>query len=386
MTFDMNTSGKPSKRELSALASDVVRLSRLLTSGRDALPEAYLRDAGLRRAYRSYFLASNLLKVHAPLTDLSLRPDNAFSRKKLRILDAGSGPGTASLGVVEFFSGRAERPALELTAVDRVGENLREAEALFSGARREAGFSDVFTTLPGDLESAERCVRGTFDVIILSNVLNELFAKDGDRIAKRLALTTDFMTRLLADDGSCIIIEPALRETSRDLIEVRDGMQRQGFTVFSPCLNSGSCPAFAHPRDWCHEDISWDAPALVRELDKLTGLRKDSLKFSYLVLRKDGANLGGLFGADAFRVVSEPLISKGKREFYLCGARGRKLVMRQDKDASASNAAFQEMKRGDIVRLEHPLDEGKRYKVGKEANITLLFQRPLPAEKKRCGA
>ena len=38
-------------------------------------------------------------------------------------------------------------------------------------------------------------------------------------------------------------------------------------------------------------------PALVKEIDKLTGLRKDSLKFSYLVLRKDGLTLKDVCGS-----------------------------------------------------------------------------------------
>ncbi|MGE5808026.1 MAG: hypothetical protein ACM32I_02770, partial [Nitrospirota bacterium] len=77
----------------------------------------------------------------------------------------------------------------------------------------------------------------------------------------------------------------------------------------------------------------------------------------------------GFYGDDAFRVISEPLVSKGKREFYLCGATGRRLVTRLDKDETPDNETFGSMMRGDVVRFEGLLDEGKRYKVGKGTRV-----------------
>jgi ribosomal protein RSM22 (predicted rRNA methylase) len=137
----------------------------------------------------------------------------------------------------------------------------------------------------------------------------------------------------------------------------------KGFHVFAPCLRESNCPALTDPRDWCHEDVPWDPPELIKEIDKLVGLRKDSLKFSYAVLRKDSRSLADLFGRDAFRVVSEPLVTKGKREFYLCGAQGRKLATRLDKDRTAANQYFEVLRRGAIVGFERLIDEGTRYKI-----------------------
>lgn len=88
--------------ELKALASNVARLSNLLTRERETLPVAYLEDEGLRRAYALYFLPSNLYKIHTPLHELSLHPSSLLSKQRLRILDIGSGPGTAILGVMDF--------------------------------------------------------------------------------------------------------------------------------------------------------------------------------------------------------------------------------------------------------------------------------------------
>ncbi len=349
--------------DLKALAANVSKLSKLLTKDRESLPASYLKDKALRTAYVRYFLPSNMEKVHLALTDLSLHPGQFFAKERLRVLDLGAGPGTALLGLLTFFARRSKRTALECAAVDAVAENLRVAEELFVAYRTELGIDASLKTVRADIEGAERLIEGPFDIIVMSNVLNELYPADEDRIEQRTVIVKNLLDKLLDPNGSCIIIEPALRDTSRDLLKVRDGLLAKGFSVYTPCLTSKNCPALANPKDWCHEDIPWDPPEIIKKLDRLTGLRKDSLKFSYLVLRKDNRSLRDLFGRDAFRVVSEPLVTKGKIEFYLCGEKGRKLITRLDRDRTEANQSFEMLKRGAVVEFEVLIDEGTRYKV-----------------------
>ncbi|MDO8445959.1 MAG: small ribosomal subunit Rsm22 family protein [Deltaproteobacteria bacterium] len=356
------------KTELKNLASNVARLSTLLTRERESLPAAYLKDAGLRKAYIEYFLPSNLYKIHIPLKELSLHPKGLFKKDKLRILDIGSGPGTATLGALDFFSIKEKRPILEFTAVDPVAENLRDAEALFKDrGPKEA----TLTTLKSGIERIEAHIKGSFDIIILSNLLNEVAHNDAERIHKRVEILKGLINRFLSFDGSCIIIEPALRETSREMLMVRDGLLDEGLHIYSPCLTGDKCPALDNPKDWCHEDVPWEPPAIVKEVDQLTGLRKDSLKFSYLILREDDLSLADICGEDSYRVVSEPLISKGKMEFYVCGKEGRRLIARLDKDKTNLNGTFDDLRRGDVVRLKGVVDTRKRLKVGKDSSISL---------------
>lgn len=365
----MSRSQKQISERVKTLAANVGRLSRLLTQEREDLPSAYLKDAELREAYVSYFLAANLEKIWLPLQELAQHSDSLLSRETLRILDIGSGPGTALLGVMGYFVSQNSAMQLDCTAMDQVAENLKEAEKLFAEHRAITGVRASLKTIQSGIEGTEKRTVGQFDLIILSNVLNELYAQDADKINKRTAILNSILTNLLDDQGSCIIIEPALRETSRDMLLVRDGLLAQGFHVYSPCLCSTACPALANPKDWCHEDLPWNAPELIQDIDSLTGLRKDSLKFSYAVLRKDTRSLLDVCKRNAFRVVSDPLVSKGKREFYICGADGRRLIMRLDKDATPVNQQFATMRRGNVVHFEHLIDEGKRYKVGKETRM-----------------
>ncbi len=361
--------------ELKALAANVARLSSLLTRERQTLPAAYLKDEGLRRAYVLYFLLSNLYKIHIPLHELSLHPSNLLSKQRLRILDIGSGPGTAILGIMDFFSAHEKCPTLEFTAIDHVKENLRDSEALFGLLRERVSMAATLKTIKSSVEMVSSFPKGPYDLIVLSNILNEMVHSDEDRTSKRIAILKTVLTDLLAADGSCIIIEPALKQTSRDMLEVRDGLLDEGFCIYSPCLMGEKCPALQNPKDWCHEDIPWEFPEIIREVDRLTGLRKDSLKFSYLVIRKDGLSIKDIYGDSSFRVVSESLVSKGKIEFYVCGKEGRRMITRLDKDKEIRNEAFVDIRRGDIVRFKGVMDEGKRLKVGKETNVVSLEER-----------
>jgi ribosomal protein RSM22 (predicted rRNA methylase) len=361
-----------SRRAPASLAEDVSRLSRLLTRERDELPHDYLRDQGLRKAYLTYFLPPNLAKIQVPFRELCLHPDNLIAKERLQVLDLGTGPGTAVLGIREFFRQRGSRQYLEFTAVDKVGENLKEAEALFREAGGETDSRASLSTVRSGIEAIVERSGGPFDIIVLSNVLNEMYLRETDRIMKRTALVRNIMERLLAADGSFIIIEPALQETSRELLMVRDGIVDGGAHVYSPCLTQRHCPALMNPKDWCHEDRHWNPPDVVLELDEATGLRKDSLKFSYVILRNDSRSLADVCGPGNYRVVSEPLASKGKLEFYFCGEEGRRLATRLDKDASAANALFEHLRRGDIVRVASLVIEERRFRIAKETVVKQL--------------
>jgi ribosomal protein RSM22 (predicted rRNA methylase) len=369
--------GRPRKtsspRALASLAEDVARLSRLLTRERDDLPHAYLRDQGLRKAYLTYFLPPNLAKIQVPLRELCLHPANLLAGQRLQVLDLGTGPGTAVLGIREFFRQRGSGQYLDFTAVDQVGENLREAEVLFREAIGGTDTRASLTTVRSGIEAIAERSGGPFDIIVLSNVLNEMYLRETDRVIKRTELVRNIMERLLAADGSLIIIEPALQETSRDLLMVRDGIVDGGAHVYSPCLVQRHCLALMNPKDWCHEDRYWDPPDVVLELDEATGLRKDSLKFSYVTLRNDSHSLTDVWGPGNYRVVSEPLASKGKLEFYFCGEEGRRLATRLDKDGTAANAPFELLRRGDVVHVDGLVIEERRFRIAKETVV-----KPLP--------
>ena len=236
------------------LTQAVAELSHLFTKGRAALPPKYLDDASSRAGYFAYFLPVNLAKVQALLDEL---PSDQLCRpadRPLRVLDIGSGPGTGALAVRDWMQQRTER-AVEVVAVDQALPVLQDLERLWRAyAEASGGPPAKFAYVHANLERAgslEVCKpEGPFELIVMANTLNELWRGARAPVGARVAFVRGLLD-LLLPHGSLILIEPALRDTSRNLHQVRDKLLAAGAcTVYSPCLHDGPCPARVKAEDW----------------------------------------------------------------------------------------------------------------------------------------
>jgi ribosomal protein RSM22 (predicted rRNA methylase) len=334
------------------LVRAVVELSRLFTKERASLRRPYLDDPVLGSAYLEYFLPVNLSKIQVLLEEMPKPATNG----RFSVLDLGSGPGTGSLAVLDWWQETMKTGALSVHAVDSSAAAHRQAKQLWDHYCRVAGIHQAtFQTYEGDLERnawfGQVRPNAPFALIILANSLNEIHTDSKEPIAARAAFVAEALS-LLAPDGTLMIVEPALRETSRALHQVRDRLlQERRCMVYSPCLHENGCPALINPDDWCHEERPWEPPASIQEIDEEVGFIKDALKFSYLLLRKDGKTIVER-RPDAYRVVSELRELKGEKRAWLCNELGRQEVGRQDRLASPQNGALDQWHRGAIVRIE----------------------------------
>jgi len=382
--------------KLEEISRAVARLSDLYTRERTDLRRNLLEDPQLRLAYLAYFLPSNFLKIKAVLDEIWLHPNvKELFPERLRILDLGCGPGTQLLGCLDFFSQQLRPPErTECVGVDSLESNLQDARYLFDRLAAELSANVAETDprpervqLPYEallIETRRDRTRWTletyrgdvsrplklkdtspFDLIVMGNVLNELFPGDEQRIEKRSRRIAALIHDWLAPNGFLILMEPALRETSRELLRVRDCLlDMLPLTVYSPCVHSRPCPAVAPgcASDWCHEDRAWQTPPWIRRIDERSGLRKNSLKYSYVVFNRMGLSIRDAaldvvpsdqqdlpVDNQVWRVVSETLEERGKAAVYLCGAEGRFRVTRLNKHASRSNEDFSLLDRGQVV-------------------------------------
>lgn len=334
------------------LGQAVAELSRSFTKERSHLTRTYLDDELLGAAYLQYFLPVNLAKIQLLLDEMPTpEPVERFS-----VLDIGSGPGTGTLAVLDWWHQRKLPSALSVTAVDGSSGALRQARQLWDRYCRSVHSQEAdLRTYEGNLERRawleQVRQRGLFNLIILANCLNEIYTDGTDSIQAKTGLVVECLP-LLTPHGTIMIVEPALRETSRALHQMRDRLLKEKrCTIYSPCLHEGNCPALVKPDDWCHEERTWEPPMSIREIDKEVGFIKDALKFSYLLLRKDGKTIVER-QSDVYRVVSELRELKGEKRAWLCNEQGRQEVGRQDRLASPHNEAFDQWHRGAIVRIE----------------------------------
>ena len=363
----------PGEKPDAGLIDGVRRLSRLFTIDRDKLGLDYLSDPALRLAYLLYFAPVNLAKCLSVLAELPPLP-----ARPLRVLDLGSGPGVGALAMFHYLSSEGRKPpgGTELVLVDRNREMLAEARSLWRSLTSMVPSCEMPSLQTALLNLEKTGPRApwkqqTFDLIFVVNSLNELFRSARDPIARRAKLLEQLLESL-ALDGTLVVIEPALRQTTRELHGVRDRLVTQGkATVYSPCLHDRSCPALLHPDDWCHEERPWSPTAMIEAIDRAVGFIKDSLKFSYLVLRKDGRTIADR-GQNIYRVVSERMATKGEQRVWLCNETGRQLVGRLEKERSEENAAFDRWERGAIVRLAEIDRRGSVGRVRQSANADVI--------------
>ena len=245
-----------------------------------------------------------------------------------RILDVGAGPGPAALAALDLLGGSA-------VCFDASEPALAEARAL------------------GVQETARELPAGPFDLTLAANVLSEL--PDPASLVRKLT-------------GVVVLIEPALRETGRALLTLRDALLASGeFRAIAPCFTQQPCPALANARDWCTAEVRWNPPAFVRQLADATGLRADEmLSYAPLVLTRAAIEQPA---PDVWRVVGVAPPEKGKHRIWVCSDAGRVAAVRLDKQGAPANEAFVELRRGDVVRLRNLQQRGDGLRVGPDSTV-----------------
>lgn len=294
---------------------------RGLVGARKLVGTPYLADAELRGEYA---------RDIAPRTEAALARvlDEVWGAPGLappaRALDLGAGTGAVGRVLRARFGG-----ALELVEVDR-------------------------TTSPGmvraDLARELPPVEAKFDLVVAAHLLNELFAQRPDRVSLRAQRVLAWSRALLAPGGLLVLVEPALRVTSRDLLAVRDQVLAGGLHVVAPCFWTGPCPALARDRDWCHDAAP--VPSSPR------------VDFSYLVFAREPVPPRPLY-----RVVSDPLPEKGRLRLFVCGPDGRHELIRLSRHHGSKNEALDRVVRGDAVSIVSGLSSDDGLRVTAETSI-----------------
>lgn len=312
--------GELSRQEIAKAAAAVSRLHDGLVGERAlAKPSTYAGEA--LGAYLLWWWPQTYAKTQAALRLTRLA-------KPRRILDVGSGPAPAALAAVDALGGEA-------VCFDASEAALAEARSL--------GIDETTTALPA----------GDFDLTIAANVLSEL--PNAEEVVRKLT-------------GVVVLIEPALRETSRALLALRDRLLASGdFFALAPCLTQKPCPALQSAKDWCTAAVRWTPPKYFQQLAQATGIRADEMiSYSAVILSREqpAPAPDGLW-----RVVGAPPPEKGKKRLWICNDEGRVPAVRLDKHRSDRNAAFDALDRGDLVQLGGLEPRGDGLRLGPDSSV-----------------
>ena len=342
------------------LAKAVSRLSDLYTTGRDALAREQA-DASHLAAKREYFLASDAPKIVLALDECAARSDAfaALARAdRVRVVDLGAGVGATSVGFLAWLAARGAA-SVELHAVE-LGEPA--ARAYEASVRAAADAAGIRVAIMIEARDFRRFTPPACDLILCQTALNELL------VGAEHARETVQMAANWARAAPFLVVEPALRPTTRALMALRDALlSLGGMHVVAPCLHQKACPMRAKESEWCHEARRIERTPRVSAVDAIVGRRDGRALFSFLATAPGAAPRE--FPSSAVRLVTDSLGSRGKTERLVCRGDGELRLMRLlDRETRDANRAFLDAERGAVVEIA-PLPANDR--IGPDAAVAL---------------
>lgn len=271
----------------------------------DALSLAYRGQRGISRTLSPVERAA-YLAVRFPSTFAAARV--AWEQAALvtdltevkTVLDAGAGPGTASL------AGSAIVKAARFTQLER-DTGWRQVAGQLAHA---AGIDATFQTgaLPGTLAA--------HDVIFAAYALNEL---------PTATLESTIAELWSASRKALIVLEPGTPKGFAVVETARSSLIAAGAHAAAPCTHNDHCPMSTS--DWCHQPVRVARSAHHRSA-KHGALAFEDEKFSYLVLTREPPRR-----LAPARIVRKPIKNAGHVHLDVCteGTMQRVTVARSNK-------------------------------------------------------
>jgi ribosomal protein RSM22 (predicted rRNA methylase) len=299
--------------------------------------------------YFAYNFPTNVAKTMVVVQEMmQVYPGLLSNKKSWHILDIGCGEGAGLYGIYYGIREYTRVDAFNVIGIDRSLKMLSRAKYLsnwlrntdpnvkISFLKRAIGFNYRFALRP------------KYDLVLCVNSLTEIV--QGVRIPMRFL---NSILNSLTDGGLLIIIEPALKRSSRRLMSMRDELSSNERTqVLLPCLHDNPCALLKldSRNEWCHQSVTWSPPRFLEVLNQGLSREIDILKFAYLVIAKRRMHLRKPKG---YRVVSQLLKEKGKQRCFLCTPEGRVELVRLNRSKSVTNAAFDSIYKGAVVSLKN---------------------------------
>lgn len=218
------------------------------------------------------------------------------------VLDAGSGPGTASL---------AAQPHLD-------------SATRFTRLERDVGWRDVSGRLAasGDLQGdfrqgaiAREIDIAPHDAVVACYALGELAPADREAC---VAALWSLAKHLL------IVIEPGTPNGFETVQNIRTQVLGAGGHALAPCTHDAGCPM--SKADWCHRPVRVTRSAWHRAV-KRADLGYEDEKLAFVVMARTSVQHAG-----AARIVRKPIRNKGHVHLDVCDANGvtRQTIARSD--------------------------------------------------------
>jgi ribosomal protein RSM22 (predicted rRNA methylase) len=276
-----------------------------LRSGSSGLSATYRAGGSSRGIDLASYLVARLPATYAAVWRVlgelrRRRPDFAPAS----LLDAGSGPGTASWAAAAAWESLAE-----VTFLDNAPAFLALAQDL---ARQGPGPLAAARAVPGAIEDIGDSLAA--DLVIAAYSLAELPLTRIPAAASAL---------WAASRSALVLVEPGTPQGFARIRAARAALLARGAVPVAPCPHAGACAVTGN--DWCHFSVRL-ARSRAHMHAKGASVPFEDERFAYLVLARDGKPSGGA------RIVSPPEHGKPGSRFRLCTQEGlsERYIARRD--------------------------------------------------------
>lgn len=255
--------------------------------------DEYWRERDKRRiSYRKGYGVLGYLAYQAPGYMiqfehlLCLLAEMGLLFPRMRVLDAGTGPGVVPIAMHHFLE-RVGGCTADVFSVEQSGEFLEAFRFLTEGMAGSSSPVHIHPPFERDLRNISlRDIPPSLDLIVFQNVLNELA---GQNPGEKGDLVADF-AKALSLTGSILLVEPADLSNSTELRMVVAAAEKAGLFLHAPCR-------FLWGGERCRPDHCWSfvekSPIRpTRLMEALSAVeegyrfRNTDIKYSYALLRR----------------------------------------------------------------------------------------------------
>ncbi|MCX7994624.1 MAG: methyltransferase domain-containing protein [candidate division WOR-3 bacterium] len=327
------------RNELDTLRKEMVSLSFRFAAHQRMTEENY-------NAYFCYNFPQNFMKSVAVMKRLY----GIFKiplRDEYRILDIGCGEGAGLWGLCYYLNLQNPNCRLFLTGIDVNGFLLKRCQSIGEWFKEKHPYTEILLINESAIKFLQ-VDKGQYDFIILSNSLVE--------ISQSRKIPISFIQMCmnhLKKGGFVIIIEPALKNLTRRLMELRKSIieNRIGI-ILLPCLHNEKCPLLIKIGEWCHQSIKWQPPDFIKIINQKLFRKVEYLKFAYLVITDE---VYKPLVSIIYPVIGRVAKEKGRARCFVCSNNGVIELLRLDRDESAKNEIFIDLTMGDFVEVNDEL-------------------------------
>lgn len=192
------------------------------------------------------------------------------------LLDAGAGPGTATLAALSFW------PAVKKVALIEPNSHLRNVGGdLLKRIYPDVDISWLAQSLGvAPLPSAEK-----HDIVIMGYMLNEIAEEKGqDALDRVIGEMWERTGKIM------IVLEPGTPFGQKIVLRTREILLKKGGHLVAPCPHEKTCPIeaqFPTEQRWCHFSVRVERSKLHKRTKENATLGYEDEKFSYMVFAKD---------------------------------------------------------------------------------------------------